>query len=179
MSTLVSGIAEVARELARERGGYAVVSLGIDPGPGGGMVLGAWKPGEREADDVLAWQGSAAEAPGQLDLILEEYGLLVTCGQVEEFRAGTGPGARGKHATATRDAIPVLISLAAEHGIRLAVRHSSQVMPWASDKRLREAGLYAATTGKRHSRAAARHCLYAACHDGGLPDPLSSRWETA
>jgi hypothetical protein len=154
---------------------YAVVSLGIDPGPGGGMVLGGWKPGEREASLALAWQGTAADAPGQLALILGEYGLLITCGQIEEFRTGIGPGARGKHATVTRGAIPVLASLAAEHGVKLAVRHSSQVMPWTTDKRLRAAGLYAATTGKRHSRAAGRHCLFAAVHDGGLPDPLSRR----
>jgi hypothetical protein len=174
MSTLASA-AEVSRRLAREAAGYAVVSLGIDPGPGGGMVLGGWKPGEREAALALAWQGSAEQAPGELALILAKYGLLITCGQIEEFRTGIGAGARGKSATATRGAIPVLVSLAAEHGIRLAVRHSSQVMPWASDRKLRAAGLYQVTTGKRHSRAASRHCLYAACHDGGLPDPLSTR----
>jgi hypothetical protein len=178
MSTLVSA-GTAARQLARHRAGYAVVSLGIDPGPGGGLVLGGWKPGEREAALALAWQGTAAEAPGQLALILGQYGLIITCGQIEEFRTGIGPGARGRHATATRGAIGVLVSLAAEHGVRLAVRHSSQVMPWASDRKLKAAGLYAATTGKKHSRAAARHCAYAACHDGGLPDPLSSRWERA
>jgi len=161
---------------AREAAGYAVVSLGLDPGPGGGLVLGGWKPGVREASLALAWQGSAAEMPGILSTVLEQYGPLVTCGQVEEFRTGIGAGARGRHATVTRGAIPVLVSLAAEHGVRLAVRHSSQVMTWASDKRLRAAGLYAATTGKRHSRAAARHCLACAVRDGGLPDPLSSRW---
>ncbi len=68
-----------------------------------------------------------------------------------------------------------LSALAADRGVKLAVRHSSAVFPWATDKRLRAAGLYEATTGLVHARAASRHALFAAVHDGGLPDPLSRR----
>ena len=57
------------------------------------------------------------------------------------------------------------------------VRSASEVKPWATDDRLEKAGLLAATKGMRHSRDAARHALFAAVHDGGLPDPLSKDWK--
>lgn len=40
------------------------------------------------------------------------------------------------------------------------------------------ADLYARTRGLRHARDAARHALYAAVADGGIPDPLSARGRT-
>lgn len=151
----------------------AVIALGLDPGPTPGFCLAAWEPGVREAAWVRAYQCSAEDASGLLGEILDEY--AVTCGQIEEFRTGRGAGARGRHADLTRKSLGGLDAVAAEHGLRLARRHSSAVMPWASDDRLRKAGLYKATTGKQHARAASRHCLYCAVADGGLPDPLSRR----
>lgn len=172
---MLSDTAAEARQRAREEAGYACCALGIDPGPIPGFFLAAWAPGHREAALALAWQCRKDEAPGLLAMILDWYGALITCGQAEEFRGSLSPGSRGKHATATRSTLSVLTSLAEEHGVRLAVRHSSRVMPWATDKKLKTAGLYEATTGKKDARAASRHALYCAVHDGGLPDPLSAR----
>jgi hypothetical protein len=152
-----------------------ICALAIDPGPVPGFFLALWRPGEKKADWARAYQCNADGAEGLLAMILNVHGSLVTCGQVEEFRTGHGPGTRGHSATATREMIPVLVSLAGEHGVKLAVRHSSQVMPWATDKRLTAAGVLDATTALVHARAASRHCLFAAVHDGGLPDPLSKR----
>ena len=155
--------------------GLAVCALGADPGPVPGIFLARWEPGVRVAVLALAWQCPAPDAPALLEEILDEYGDSITCGQIEQFRTGRGAGARGRHADRTRGNLSELEEVAADRGLKLAVRHSSQVMPWASDKRLREAGLYAATRGKQHARAASRHALFCAVADGGLPDPLSGR----
>ena len=155
-----------------------ICAIGIDPGPVPGFFLALWRPGEKTAALALAWQCPADEAPALLEDILDVQGDIITCGQIEEFRTGRGAGARGRNADRTRGSLGELDEVAAEHGLRLAIRHSSQVMPWASDKRLQEAGLYAVTRGKQHARAASRHCLYCAVADGGLPDPLSKKGQS-
>jgi hypothetical protein len=152
-----------------------IVSLGIDPGPVPGMFLASWKPGKREADWARAWQCDAGGATGLLGMILAAYGELITCGQVEEFRTLHGAGTRGKNASVTREQVITLSELARDRGVRLAVRHSSAVWSWATDKRLVAAGLIEATVQLPHARAASRHCLFSAVHDGGLTDPLSRR----
>lgn len=53
------------------------------------------------------------------------------------------------------------------------VRSAATVKPWATDRRLRAAGLYAATKGYNHARDAARHALYTAVKTHAAPDPLS------
>ena len=60
---------------------------------------------------------------------------------------------------------------------RLVERTASQAMAWATDARLDAAGLLEACKGMRHARDAARHALYAAVRDAGLPDPLSKDWK--
>lgn len=154
----------------------AVCALGIDPGPVPGMFLAIWEPGKREAVMTRAFQCDAAGAGGLLSMILAVYGEMITCGQVEEFRTLHGAGTRGAHASVTRQQVITLSALAAERGVIIHVRHSSAVFPWATDKRLKAAGLYEATTALKDARAASRHALFVAVHDGGLPDPLSSRW---
>ena len=177
-SALVSGIAEAARELARpDPVPGAVCALGIDPGPVPGFFLALWRPGEKKADWARAWQCNADGAGGLLAMILSVHGYLITCGQIEEFRTGRGPGTRGRGASATREMVSTLTAtaLAADRYVKLAVRHSSAVMPWSADKRLAAAGILDATAQLPHARAASRHALYCAAHDGGLPDPLSRR----
>jgi hypothetical protein len=55
----------------------------------------------------------------------------------------------------------------------LHARSAAEVKPWATDERLDAAGLLELTKGMRHARDAARHALYCAVRDYGLPDPLS------
>ena len=66
--------------------GLAVCALGIDPGPVPGIFLARWEPGEKAAVLALAWQCPAEDAPGVLDGILDVYTVLITCGQIEQFR---------------------------------------------------------------------------------------------
>jgi len=153
----------------------AVCALGVDPGPVPGMFIAIWETREQKTAWARAFQCNAGGVQGLLSMILAVFGSQVTCGQIEEFRTLHGPGTRGKAASVTRQQVITLSALAAERGVILAVRHSSAVFPWASDKRLRAAGLYEATTALPHARAASRHALYVACRDGGLPDPLSKR----
>jgi hypothetical protein len=83
----------------------------------------------------------------------------------------------------TRDLIGTLQEVWEEHdstaegrrGARWFQRPAAHVKPWATDERLEAAGLLEATKGMRHARDAARHALFAACKDGGIPDPLSKR----
>jgi len=153
-----------------------ICALGIDPGPVPGFFLALWRPGEKKADWARAYQCNADGAEGLLAMILSVHGSLITCGQIEEFRTGRGPGTRGRSATATRDMIAALLgTIDRESLLKLAVRHSSAVMPWSADKRLAAAGILDATAQLPHARAASRHALYCAAHDGGLPDPLSRR----
>ncbi len=139
------------------------------------MFLAIWETREQKLAWVRAFQCDAAGAGGLLSMILAVYGGMITCGQIEEFRTLHGAGTRGKAASVTRQQVITLSALAAGRGMVLAVRHSSQVFPWASDARLRKAGLYETTTALPHARAASRHALYVACRDGGLPDPLGKR----
>lgn len=55
----------------------------------------------------------------------------------------------------------------------LVLRAAGEVKPWATDARLNAAGLLDPCKGLRHARDAARHALFAACRDLGMPDPLS------
>lgn len=151
----------------------AVCVLGIDPGPVPGLFLALWRPGERKASWARAFQCNADGAPGLLSMILAVFGGQVTHGQIEEFRTLHGAGTRGRRASLAREQVVTLTRMAAERGVTLAVRHSSQAFPWAGDRRLQAAGLYEATAQLPHARAASRHALFCAVADGGLPDPLS------
>lgn len=93
---------------------------------------------------------------------------------VEEFVVSHRAGRSGtpKAAQQARDLIGALHNELAGWVI-FRRRTASLVKRWASDDRLKAAGLYAATAGVPHARDAARHALYAATWDLGLPDPLA------
>lgn len=61
----------------------------------------------------------------------------------------------------------------------LSERPAGVVKPWATDKRLEACGLLARTRGMPHARDAARHALFSACRDVGLPDPLGRKGSRA
>ena len=89
----------------------------------------------------------------------------------ERFVPGRGAGARGPGAAVTRDVIQELAVLP----VAWHWRSAADVKPWATDDRLKAAGLYEITAKMRDARDGARHALFAACHDAGLPDPLSRK----
>lgn len=91
---------------------------------------------------------------------------------VEQFVVGprASRSASPQAAQITRDLIGALL---AADGARVKLRTAAGVKPWATDARLKAAGLH--RPGMRHAMDAARHALFAAVSDCGIPDPLSKR----
>lgn len=73
----------------------------------------------------------------------------------------------------TRGLIVALVNAGSDLGVRVIQRSASEVKPWATDARLTAAGITA--KGMPHARDGARHALFAAVRDCGLPDPLSKK----
>ena len=71
----------------------------------------------------------------------------------------------------TRDLVGALAVIGDMHGAAVYLRSAAEVKPWATDKRLEAAGVNIHST-MRHAADAARHALFAAVKDCGLPDPL-------
>lgn len=162
--------------------------IGIDPGPTPGLVaLYFHKKTTLVEVDVAQCSWSLAET--LLEAILNDADIP-TLLQIEKFVVSNRAG-RSAHAQAgglTRALIPMLFGVldkwrnAAGGEVMLMSRwferSASQVKPWATDTRLEAAGLLDATKGMRHAKDAARHALFAACHDCRVPDPLSKRSKT-
>lgn len=141
--------------------------IGVDPGPVTGVCWLPLEPGEQRP---LVFQCSAAGAFLLAAWLLEANdgpARVILAG--ERFIAGRGPGARGADATVTRQVIADLDSLSP----RWHWRSAAEVKPWATDTRLRAAGLLQECRGMPHAADACRHALFAAVREGGLPDPLS------
>jgi hypothetical protein len=151
--------------------------LGIDPGPTTGIVL--WVPG-------LAPMVAQCNVPAVGLVVLGLFeaqdaapgGLFsVVYGQVERFVTRAVSAKAGRNGDITRKLIQQVTELTREHPsvVSWRERSASEVKPWAMDERLDAAGLLAPTKGMPHARDAARHALFTAVRDGGVPDPLSKR----
>jgi hypothetical protein len=141
--------------------------LGVDPGPVTGIAWLCSGPGQRP----LVFQCNAAGAYPLASWLLEasEGPARIICAG-ERFITGRGAGARGANATATRQVISDLDRLARWHW-----RSAAEVKPWATDARLKAAGLLEQCHGMPHAADACRHALFAMIHDCGMPDPLSRK----
>ena len=139
--------------------------IGIDPGPMPGIVVLEFHEGRLYGRNAVQ---CTAEV---LYHVLRGLNIVdATFVAVERFV----PRGRANAAQElTRDQVAQLW----RHHDRVVARSASQVKPWATDARLEAAGLLEATKGMRHARDAARHALFAAVKDGGLPDPLSTRFK--
>lgn len=152
--------------------------IGIDPGPLTGMVVLRFDDEQHWRRSVDVVQCSAGVAPALFDALLMAHAEPETTTiAIERFVVGNR-AARSKSASAgkiTRSLITELRGRAAAADMRgrWLERSASEVKPWASDERLAAAGLLDATRGMTHARDAARHALFAAVRDAGLPDPLS------
>jgi hypothetical protein len=150
--------------------------LGVDPGPIPGIVTlhylqhPAWA-----LDAVHAYQCSAPAAPKLLALLLDEYGDCWAAGGIEQFVQGTV-----KTDKVTARQIPVLMDVAAGHGLHLGCLPAGTVKPWATARRMASSGVWAQVPAKLpHARSAAQVALYWGCRNGGVPDPLSREWKAA
>jgi len=159
--------------------------LGIDPGPIPGVVrlrVDINRPGENLVANGAYLRGTDAMqvTPGMLIQVLDGLHYTATAFDVvamERFVVGRR-AARSASAAAggrTRDMIGEITGWATDKQLKLVTRAAADVKPWAVDKRLHAAGLLDLTAGMRHARDAARHALFCAVKDYGLPDPLSSK----
>lgn len=146
--------------------------LGVDPGVTTGLAALGVRDGR--ITQAQALQCSAGWARWLVRSILDHEPDARRVLAVERFVVGPR-AARSSTATAgalTRDLIGALLQTAESHGARSVTRPAAAVKPWATDLRLDAAGLLAPCAGMGHARDAARHALFAAVHDAGLPDPL-------
>lgn len=162
-----SGLCRCACHLTTGRKAGHVCDLrviGVDPGPTPGVVVLDLEDGRLV--EVGALQCSASLLYTVVATFNPDHQAVVA---VERFVV------RGRASTAQQTTLDQVANLTRLYP-RMAVRSASQVKPWATDARLDAAGLSAATKGMRHARDAARHALYAAVKNGGLPDPLSKEF---
>jgi hypothetical protein len=152
--------------------------LGIDPGGTTGLADITYWPISQELRDISPSEitgGNVLAVIGSL-LSLQRPDLVAVEKFVVSRRSGRSSTAQaGEQA---RLIIGGVARLCQEHGVRFVQRPAGIVKPWATDRRLDAAGLLAPTKGMGHARDAARHALYAAVRDLGLPDPLSRKDRT-
>jgi hypothetical protein len=152
--------------------------LGVDPGRTTGIAALSIFDGELThhsliqcSHDVPRWLvGHMLEACQPVDrlvLAIERFVVRRRAGQSSDAAAGE----------ITRDLIGHLGAVGDYRGAAVYLRAASEVKPWSTDKRLEAAGIKG-STAMRHAADAARHALYAAVKDYGLPDPLSNRGKT-
>lgn len=141
--------------------------IGIDPGETTGIVT--WAPDD--FPPILLPTGfiqcnAAIVLPVLHGLITRRDQVLCIERFVVSHRAGRSltPDA-GKRTRQLIDTIKAVF-----HNCRIIERRAVDVKPWATDERLKAAGLYSKMP---HTRDAARHALFAACQDFGMCDPLS------
>lgn len=157
--------------------------IGIDPGPVPGIVMLS-RRGQNLDVDVI--QCSAGVAHSALWALLDQcrwlQGEAPALVQIEEYvvRRRASRAATAAAGAATRDVLAQLEREAQEQpNVTVVRRSASHVKPWATDGRLKAVRtngtdlLDVVSHVGRHARDAARHALYAAVKDGGLPDPLS------
>jgi len=146
--------------------------VGVDPGRTTGIAALSFTHGE--VTNAQALQCSAGWAVGLVVHLLTGARPALILLAVERFVVARR-AARSRDAAAgalTRQLIGALQTAGEAHGVLVLLRAAADVKPWATDERLRAAGLLEVCTGMSHARDAARHALFTAVHDAGLPDPL-------
>ena len=152
-----------------------IVAIGMDPGPTPGLVKLTYALGQLM--DVAVVQCSANTALDILHLWLSPVAKAELYFQVEKFVRGTKPGP-SRTADMVGSAVTLVQSSLSSKGApkgSVQVRNAATAKAWGTDKRLEQAGLADDLVGMRHAKDAARHALYTAVHDGGIPDPLSRK----
>lgn len=147
--------------------------IGVDPGPVTGICC-LW-PVEPGALIARVYQVNAAAAVELLEWRVLTGALAkrktVIAHERFDIRPGTARSAHPAAGQAARDLNGAIRELAGD-GVRVVEARPSDVMPWASNDRLRAAELWAPTTGLPHARDAARMAVHAAVRRCGWPDPL-------
>jgi hypothetical protein len=152
--------------------------IGADPGPTTGLSFLDYEDGKLTGWTVLQVDGDSAQAV--LAAILakmhayyaeNDAGVVKRYAQVEPFVTGQSAGTRGPKADYTRQEVFTLVEQLQLWGYAVKLRKAADIKTWASDKRLKAAGILRPPEN-RHGNDASRHALYTSVHDAYLPDPL-------
>lgn len=157
--------------------------IGVDPGPVPGVVVLVYVSGELSG--VQAFQCMARSAADLVSRLIVDDGLL-TLVQAETFVVGrrSARSSTARAGAVTRDLVGQIERVTTAPGrtftvARYVSRSAAQVKPWATDARLKAVQVNGSNlldqvgAVGRHARDAARHALFCAVKDGGIPDPLS------
>jgi hypothetical protein len=156
-----------------------IAVIGIDPGDTAGFLLAGWEREVKKAVFARAFQCDGDSAVATLKMILyltRLEGFTVTAAQVEAFDDRPGRrGLRGTSRSRIQGQVDALAVILGEHGIPVYARQVSDVKSWATDERLKGAGIWdvVSPAAMVHARDAAKHALFCAVHDCGVIDPLS------
>jgi hypothetical protein len=153
--------------------------IGIDPGPSTGISFIDYIGDRIEGSMQVQVDGKSAVV--LLEAVLARYysdaGVFrVRAGQVEAFVHAASAGSKGEDAEVTRQLAFKLAELLQLWGYDVELRKKADICKkdgtgWASDKRLKAAGLLRPPEN-RHANDGSRHALYRAVHDLHKPDPL-------
>lgn len=150
--------------------------IGVDPGPIPGVVVLGLENGKNfVSPSVFQCDPASAVWVVTETLASEVVSWDVKVLAVERFVVGprASKSSSAGAGALTRNLIGNLQGIGELAGARVNLRSAADVKPWATDARLRAFGLLEPTKGMPHARDAARHTLYAAVRDAGIPDPLS------
>lgn len=153
--------------------------FGIDPGPTTGLCVLRWdwsRDGRPINFDAHVAQCNHAFAPAFVRYAAHDHGAYTYLHYaIERFVIGRGSMRARRAGAITVDLVGELKSMVLdfEPPEHVHEQTAAQVKPWATDERLKAAGLLDITNGMRHARDAARHALFAAVKHCKLPDPLS------
>lgn len=151
-------------------------ALGIDPGPHTGLYAAWWDPRGWTLEHCIARECAAADSAAALHGMLrgQEGCWPVRTAGIEAFVARLrSVKLHGVRADQVVIQVSELTGVLAGYGIPVVARPAGTVKPWATDKRLKAAGLLEAAGSSPHIKDAGRHLLFSACQ-AGLPDPLST-----
>lgn len=180
----------ISERAAREGFGIqrdVIAALGIDIGPTTGVCFAVWSRADYELLGVLAFECTGEMSLDLIKILQELPGIgnprrgasgwpRFHAMGLEEFREGPrAQHLKGVSAPYMRGQAGRLISYCEEHELAVRSRPAATVKPWATDKRLGAAGLLEPTEKFADARDAARHALFCAVADLGLPDPLGTR----
>lgn len=154
--------------------------IGVDPGGTTGLAAVEYTP--ERGYRLRAHLGvplSAAELGVQLGYWIESFASLEGPWWIaaERFVVNRRAGRSGTAAAGER-ARAILGALEAAFPGRVKLRNASVMKAWATDARIRRAGLWP-TQGRPHTRDAVGHALYFQVTSLGNPDPLGNAFELA
>jgi len=153
---------------------HGMIVVGVDGGPTPGvgviiadyMGIGECSIFQCNADSLMSlvfWQ--LGRMPGY-------HRVLATERFVVNARSGRSSSARAGETV--RKQVGALEEMAKASNTVFRQRSASEVKLWASEVRLVRAG-FKLPSGMPHGKDGARHALFAAVADAGLPDPLSRK----